>query len=85
MPKYIITYMRTVVTEHECGTIEEAAKHADIVSGQFPEGEMRKFSIYIDGYAPPEEPEAPKLTHMEKLAAGMRTRIGSLLPDPEAA
>jgi hypothetical protein len=52
MPKYIITYVRTMVAECEYDTMEEAVKHADAVVRQFAPGEVQKLSIYVDGYAP---------------------------------
>ena len=61
MPKYIITYVRTMTAECEYATLGEAAKHADAVCRQFPAGEVTKLSIYVDGYTPPvDDPEREK-------------------------
>jgi hypothetical protein len=44
--KFKITYAQVMCAERDFPTIEDAAKHAKLVVGQFPKDELKVLSIY---------------------------------------
>jgi hypothetical protein len=79
MPKFVVTYSKTFSHTIEADSLEHAGTKSVNFAKSYGQG-VKILNVFVEGYVGPIEDIQPApLTHYEKMVAGMRKKIDSML------